>query len=53
LEVKNCEEVLLALFQTKTYFRSIKMDARMGIGFGFGFGKKNIIFFKIYLNETY
>jgi hypothetical protein len=31
------------------------MDARMGIGFGFGFGfgKKNIIFFKIYLNETY
>lgn len=34
LEVKNPEEALIVALQIKSYFKSIKLDARMSIGFG-------------------
>ena len=34
VEVKNCEDALLFVFEIKAYLRSIKLDARMSIGFG-------------------
>jgi hypothetical protein len=34
LEVKNPEEALIVALHIKSYFKSIKLDARMSIGFG-------------------
>ena len=34
LEVKNPEDILMIAFQIKSYFKTLKLDARMSIGFG-------------------
>ena len=34
LEVKNPENILMIAFQIKSYFKTLKLDARMSIGFG-------------------
>ena len=34
LEIKNPEDALIAALKIKSYFKSLKLDARMSIGFG-------------------